>query len=53
MSSVFLTFDSEKFETHWPVYTIEDRVQIGDLMGAIYGTWHTGFMGELYRRYPL
>ena len=43
---------AEKFEARWSVYAIEDRAQIGDLMGAIYGTCHTGFIGELYRRYP-
>ncbi|MGD8990489.1 MAG: hypothetical protein PVI00_03435 [Desulfobacterales bacterium] len=41
-----------KFRTHWTVYFIEDRAMIGDLMGAIYGIRHTGFIGELYRRYP-
>jgi len=45
-------FHAETFETHWPVYAIEDRIQIGNLMGAIYGTCHTGFMGEVYRRFP-
>ena len=44
--------DDEQFKSSWPVYTIEDRKRIGDLMGAIYGIRFTGFIGELYRRYP-
>ena len=45
-------FHEDKFESKWPVYAIEDRAQIGDLMGAIHGVRYTGFIGELYRRYP-
>ncbi len=41
-----------EFKSNWPVYAIEDRDKIGDLMGAIYGIRHIGFIGELYRRYP-
>ena len=44
--------DEEQLKSNWSVYTIEDRAQIGDLMGAIHGTRFTGFIGELYRRYP-
>ena len=44
--------DAAQFKSDWPVYTIEDRSQIGDLMGAIHGIRFTGFIGELYRRYP-
>ena len=44
--------DEDQFESRWPVYTIEDRAQIGDLMGAIHGIRFTGFIGEVYRRYP-
>ena len=36
----------------WAAYTIEDRKQIGDLMGAIHGIRFSGFIGEIYRRYP-
>jgi hypothetical protein len=36
----------------WDVHTIEDRTRIGDLMGAIHGIRHTGFIGEIYRRFP-
>jgi hypothetical protein len=33
-------------------YTINSRDRIGDLMGAIHGIRHTGFIGELYRLFP-
>ena len=42
----------EQFKSNWSVYTIEDREKIGDLMGAIHGIRFTGFIGELYRKYP-
>ncbi|MGD8739190.1 MAG: hypothetical protein PVG34_02675 [Desulfobacterales bacterium] len=45
-------FNEAQYKSKWPVYTIEDREQIGDLMGAIHGIRFTGFIGELYRRYP-
>jgi hypothetical protein len=44
--------DEELFKSKWPVYTIEDRKRIGDLTGAIHGIHFSGFIGELYRRYP-
>lgn len=44
--------DEEQLKSNWSVYTIEDREQIGDLMGAIHGIRFSGFIGELYRRYP-
>jgi len=44
--------DKEQLKSNWPVYTIEDRGRIGDLMGAIHGIRFSGFIGELYRRYP-
>ena len=44
--------DKDQFKSNWPIYTIEDREQIGDLMAAIHGIRFTGFIGELYRRYP-
>lgn len=36
----------------WPVQFIEAAEDIGDLMGAIHGVRFTGFIGELYRRFP-
>jgi hypothetical protein len=44
--------DEEQYNASWPVYVIADRKQIGDLMGAIHGIRFTGFIGELYRKYP-
>ena len=40
------------YKNKWPVYVIEERENIGDLMGAIYGIRLTGFIGEVYRRFP-
>ena len=45
-------FHANEYRTQWPVYIIEDRSEIGDLLGAIHGIRYTGFIGELYRRYP-
>lgn len=36
----------------WDVHTIENREDIGDLMGAIHGIRYTGFIGAVYRRFP-
>ncbi|MGM0426692.1 MAG: hypothetical protein ACQEQ7_05605 [Thermodesulfobacteriota bacterium] len=40
------------FATGWTGYAISDAEQIGDLMGAIHGVRHTGFIGEVYQRFP-
>ena len=49
-----LAEQSEKgsFETSWDVYSIDDRREIGDLMAAIHGIRFSGFIGEVYRRFP-
>ena len=39
-------------EDIWQVYRIADPQQIGDLHSAIRGVRHTGFIGEVYRRFP-
>jgi hypothetical protein len=39
-------------ETAWQAYSIEDPEKIGDLMGAIRGIRFTGFIGEVYKRFP-
>ena len=36
----------------WQVQFIETAESIGDLMGAIHGVRYTGFIGDLYRRFP-
>ena len=40
------------YRVSWTVQVIEEAEEIGDLMGAIHGVRFTGFMGELYRRFP-
>ena len=44
--------DKETYEAPWEVYRIEKGVQIGNLMGAIHGIDHRGFIGEVYRLFP-
>ena len=39
-------------ETLWEVYSISAPEDIGDLMGAIHGVHYTGFIGEVYRKFP-
>jgi hypothetical protein len=39
-------------DVEWSGYRIASRADVGDLMGAIHGVRHTGFIGETYRRYP-
>ena len=45
-------FHKDRFESQWQVYFIAEQEQIGDLTGAIYGIRFTGFIGELYRKFP-
>ena len=40
------------YEVSWDVYEILDPANIGDLMGAIHGVHYTGFIGEVYQRFP-
>ena len=49
-----LAGQSEKgsIETAWDVYSIDNRLEIGDLMAAIHGIRFTGFIGEVYTRFP-
>ncbi|NNG01329.1 MAG: hypothetical protein HKM93_18200 [Desulfobacteraceae bacterium] len=41
-----------EYSGQWPGYRIEPREHIGDLMGAIHGIRHTGFIGDVYRKFP-
>ena len=43
---------ADRHETTWEVWTIDRREDVGDLMGAIHGIRHTGFIGSVYLRYP-
>ncbi len=40
------------YETLWEVYDIPRSEEIGDLMGAIHGVRHSGFIGDVYRLFP-
>ena len=40
------------YHTHWTIQFIDSQEGIGDLMGAIHGVRYSGFIGELYRRFP-
>jgi hypothetical protein len=40
------------WETSIPAFSLPDAEDLGDLMGAIHGVRHTGFLGDVYRRYP-
>jgi len=45
-------FRKGKFEAKWQIYIIAEQAQIGDLMGAIHGIRNTGFIGDIYRKFP-
>jgi hypothetical protein len=42
----------ETYKTAWKVFSIDDPREIGDLMAAIHGIRYTGFIGEVYKRFP-
>jgi hypothetical protein len=42
----------EPYDTACEAYSIEDPMKIGDLMAAIHGVRYTGFIGEVYKRFP-
>jgi hypothetical protein len=44
--------DKETYEAQWVVYPIEKGADIGNLMGAIHGIDHRGFIGEVYTLFP-
>ncbi len=44
--------DEETYQDTWPVYEITQPEKIGDLMGAIHGIRFTGFIGDVYQRFP-
>jgi len=52
MSRIAEQPEDEPIPTSYPGYTIDNPEDIGDLMGAIHGTRYTGFIGDLYRRFP-
>ncbi len=42
----------ETYETSWEMYSMDNPSDIGDLMAAIHGIRYTGFIGEVYKRFP-
>ncbi len=40
------------FQSLWRIRYIADSEDIGDLMGAIHGIRYTGFIGDVYRKFP-
>ena len=42
----------ELYESSWDIYLIENNVDMGNLMGAIYGIDLRGFIGEVYKLFP-
>ena len=44
--------NNRRLVSKWQVYIIAERAHIGDLMGAMHGIRYTGFIGEVYRKFP-
>jgi len=44
--------ETAPFEEAWPGHHVPDPAGVGDLQGAIHGVRYTGFIGEVYRRFP-
>jgi hypothetical protein len=42
----------ETYDSSWGIYLIESNADMGNLMGAIYGTDFRGFIGEVYKIFP-
>ena len=43
---------NESKQLSWQMYHIPNPEKIGDLMGAIHGVHFSGFIGEVYQKYP-
>lgn len=52
MGSLAENAGKESYQALWRVYFIKSPEDIGDLMGAIHGNHLSGFMGEIYRKFP-
>lgn len=52
VSDLTVSVHPEDHESSWEVYDIPDPGEIGDLMAAIHGVRFTGFIGDVYRRFP-
>jgi hypothetical protein len=44
--------ESTAADLSWQIRVIENGADIGDLMGAIHGVRFSGFIGDVYKRYP-
>jgi len=44
--------DPDRVHDEWSIYVIPNPDLIGNLAGAIYGFELSGFIGEVYKRYP-
>lgn len=44
--------EEDIYKTFWEVYSFQNRGDIGNLMGAIHGMDHSGFIGEVYKCFP-
>jgi hypothetical protein len=47
-----LAATSDDVDVRWPCWMIADRVQMGDLHGAMAGDDLSGFIGTVYARFP-
>jgi len=52
MSKIATSEPNESKQLPWQGYHIPDPHRIGDLMGAIHGVHFSGFLGEVYQKYP-
>ncbi len=43
---------TDSYNVFWEIDYIEDHREVGDLMGAIHGIRHVGFIGAVYTQFP-
>ncbi|MGQ9646897.1 MAG: hypothetical protein ACUVWO_10200 [Thermodesulfobacteriota bacterium] len=48
----FAESEGDAYEAPWEVYLIPNRMDMGNLMGAIHGFDDRGFIGEVYTLFP-
>jgi hypothetical protein len=44
--------NTKVIKTAWEAFSFQNTEDIGNLMGAIHGTDHKGFIGEVYKLFP-
>jgi hypothetical protein len=52
MEELALDESSKEIEASWSMWVIDKAEDAGDLMGAIHGVRHVGFIGDTYLKYP-